>query len=67
MIARIASCSDYDAFIRRVAKNPAARRVKLADLEDNMDLRRLASPTDKDVARSKKYQRAYDLLKGLGA
>src|SRR5690348_14451397 len=30
----------YEAMIVRVAANPLARRVKLADLEDNMDPRR---------------------------
>ncbi len=48
----------YDAFIRRVAMNPIARRVKLGDLDDNMDLSRIAQPTSKDVARSEKYRKA---------
>jgi len=30
----------YEAFISRAAANPLSRRVKLADLEDNMDPRR---------------------------
>jgi len=30
----------YEVFISRAAANPLARRVKLADLEDNMDPRR---------------------------
>jgi (p)ppGpp synthase/HD superfamily hydrolase len=29
----------YEQFIERAIANPLARRVKLADLEDNMDLR----------------------------
>lgn len=33
----------YEAFVERAAANPIARKVKLADLEDNMDLRRLPS------------------------
>ena len=53
---------DYDAFIRRAAVNSMARRVKLADLEDNMDLRRIANPTDEDFARIKKYRRAHAFL-----
>ncbi|HTL18503.1 MAG TPA: hypothetical protein VL793_14800, partial [Patescibacteria group bacterium] len=30
----------YEDFVKRSAANPLAKRVKLADLEDNMDLRR---------------------------
>lgn len=48
----------YDAFIRRVARNPIARRVKLGDLDDNMDLSRIAQPTERDFARIEKYRRA---------
>ena len=55
---------DYDAFIRRAARNPIARRVKLADLEDNMDLRRIPHPAPRDFERLAKYRRAWDLLGG---
>lgn len=57
--------SDYERFIRRVASHPVASRVKLADLEDNMDLRRIKNPTDRDFARTEKYRNAYELLKAL--
>ncbi len=53
---------DYDGFIERVAKNPLARRVKLADLQDNMDYRRLAFLTDDDAKRMKKYHKAWRQL-----
>lgn len=32
---------DYFAFIERAGAHPIARAVKLADLEDNMDIRRI--------------------------
>lgn len=32
---------DYQDFIKRVAKNPIARQVKIQDLRDNMDVSRL--------------------------
>lgn len=48
----------YEEFIRRAALNPIARLVKLADLEDNMDLSRIAQPTAKDYARLEKYTAA---------
>jgi hypothetical protein len=38
----------YEAFVERSASNPIARQVKLADLEDNMDVRRLGGVTEKD-------------------
>lgn len=42
----------YGAFIDRILPNPIARRVKIADLLDNMNLVRLGREiTDKDVAR----------------
>jgi (p)ppGpp synthase/HD superfamily hydrolase len=56
----------YDDFVRRSAGNEIARRVKLADLEHNMDARRLTDVTEKDVERLKKYVQAWRFLKGLG-
>lgn len=55
----------YEDFVKRSASNELARRVKLADLEDNMDARRLSDLTEKDVERLKKYVRAWRFLKGL--
>lgn len=51
---------DYMAFIDRCARNPIARTVKLADLEDNMDIRRLGrEPTAEDAKRQAKYVEAH--------
>ena len=55
----------YQAFVARVAAHPIARRVKLADLEDNMDVRRLADVTDADAARIQRYLAAWRALKGM--
>ncbi len=57
---------DYEAFIRRVAPNPIARTVKLADLQDNSDLSRIARPTERDRQRIEKYQSAIVYLEMLG-
>lgn len=57
--------AEYMAFIRRAAANPIGRAVKRADLEDNMDLRRIAQPTAKDRARIEKYRRALQVLDGV--
>lgn len=46
----------------RAAANPLARAVKLADVGDNMDLSRIASPTDKDYARLREYEKVRAIL-----
>ena len=55
----------YEDFVRRAAKNPLGREVKWADLEDNMDIRRLKEISDDDVERLRKYLRAWQYLNGL--
>lgn len=53
---------EYDHYIKRVMRNDLAIRVKLNDLTDNMDLRRLKELTDDDVKRLHKYIKAYNQL-----
>ena len=48
----------YEEFISRLLLNPVACHVKLADLCDNMDLTRIAEPSQKDFDRVKKYELA---------
>jgi len=55
----------YDQFIERVSLNELAAKVKLLDLEDNMNLRRLNSITEKDIKRMEKYKDAYVFLYGV--
>ncbi len=57
----------YEDFLHRVSLNPIALRVKLADLEDNLDASRIAQPTDRDVRRMEKYRAARTLLESVGA
>jgi (p)ppGpp synthase/HD superfamily hydrolase len=52
----------YEDFVRRSASNPLGRKVKLADLEDNMDLRRQREVTDVDKVRLQKYVKAWNFL-----
>lgn len=54
---------DYDAFVRRAARNPIGRRVKLADLADNSDRSRMPTPTSEDEARFAKYERAMEVIR----
>ena len=53
----------YEDFIERIRLNPIARKVKIADLEDNMDIKRIKEPKDEDWERLKKYHRAWLRLK----
>lgn len=53
---------DYFDFIQRCKANPIGRRVKIADLKDNMDITRLNELIEKDIERLKKYHKAYKIL-----
>jgi len=55
---------EYEKFVERSASDALARRVKLADLEDNMDVRRLPEFNDKGLARLHKYAKAWRFLSG---
>ena|SRR5690554_4741141 len=52
----------YEAFIQRAAGNRLGRVVKLADLRDNADLRRIANPSPADIARTEKYCRSIAII-----
>lgn len=63
-VTKTSENENYDDFIERVKKNPLAVAVKINDLTDNMDIRRLPYLSDKDVKRLKKYLKAYKKLTG---
>ena len=63
-VTKTSENENYDDFIDRVKKNPLATAVKINDLTDNMDIRRLPYLSDKDVKRLKKYLKAYKRLTG---
>jgi (p)ppGpp synthase/HD superfamily hydrolase len=52
----------YDDYISRVKTNKLAIAVKINDLEDNMDVRRMPYMETKDVDRFNKYLKAYQQL-----
>lgn len=54
----------YDDFIARIRPNELARKVKIADIRDNLDLTRLPVVTEKDLQRAAKYHRALAVLLG---
>lgn len=49
----------YEAFIVRAGANAIARQVKIADLEDNMDIRRIGVIGPRDTERLTRYHRAW--------
>ncbi len=53
---------DYIAFVERAGRDPVARVVKRADLEDNLDLSRIPEPTEKDLRRAERYRKALEAL-----
>lgn len=53
----------YDDFITRASKNVIGKEVKIADLQDNMDITRLSYPLkERDLERLNKYLLAYKRL-----
>ena len=52
----------YDDYINGIKTYPPAVRVKLADLEDNMNLMRIKKPETADLERIERYKKAYKEL-----
>ncbi len=52
----------YEDFVLRVSNNDLARKIKIEDIKDNLDLTRLDKVTDKDLARIEKYHQALKRL-----
>ena len=53
---------DYDQLIERVKTNSLAIKVKLNDLTDNMDIKRMNEVKPEDLERFNKYLKAYHSL-----
>src|SRR5215212_8989407 len=54
---------EYPEFVARTKKNTLAAKVKIADIEDNIDVLRLTSLDEYDIARITKYHSAWRFLK----
>ncbi len=52
----------YDDYLLRVMGNEIALKVKIADVRHNMDISRIANPTDRDFQRLEKYQKVLKQL-----
>jgi (p)ppGpp synthase/HD superfamily hydrolase len=66
-ITKLSDEEDYSVYLNRVKSNPLALRVKLHDLQDNMNILRMEKLTEKDMIRLNKYLKTYRiLLKEIG-
>lgn len=53
----------YMDFIVRTHKNNLAKKVKMLDIVDNMDLSRIPNPTEADHSRMERYNKALRVLR----
>lgn len=56
---------DYYDYVKEIGKDPLARKVKIADLEHNMQLGRLKTICEKDLQRLEKYKTCHEYLWSL--
>ena len=54
---------DYEDFIKRSLRNDIGRKVKIADLRENLDVTRIGELSEKDIKRINKYKKALQILK----
>jgi (p)ppGpp synthase/HD superfamily hydrolase len=57
----------YAEFVQRSAGSELSRQVKIADLEDNLDARRMTEVKPEDAERLERYRRAWRDLTGAGS
>lgn len=53
---------DYLGFINRLISNPLAKKVKIEDIKDNLDVTRIDSLSEADLKRIEKYHKALKWL-----
>ena len=61
-VTKTSEDEDYGEFINRVKINPLAVKVKLNDLIDNLDIKRMPEVLESDLKRLNKYLRTYNEL-----
>ena len=52
----------YENFINRILSNELARKIKIEDIKDNLDLTRIESINNEDLKRVLKYHNALRVL-----
>ena len=53
---------NYNDYIERVSNNPLARKVKINDLKDNLDVTRFKSLDESNLSLLNRYLKAYHYL-----
>ena len=53
----------YMAYVKRLASNKDAKKVKMADLRHNSDIHRMKGISEKDFSRLTRYHKAYAYLR----
>jgi len=61
-VTKTSEDEDYQEFTNRVKINPLAVKVKLNDLTDNLDIKRMPLVLESDLKRLNKYLKAYNEL-----
>ncbi len=56
------SNENYYSYVKKIGNSEIARKVKIKDLEHNMDLRRLGEVTELDLERYNKYVKCHQYL-----
>jgi len=55
---------DYQNYLEKISENNLARKIKIEDIKDNLNLTRLTSVSAQDLERAKKYHVALQFLEG---
>ncbi|MDR2652105.1 MAG: hypothetical protein LBC68_07295 [Prevotellaceae bacterium] len=58
------TASTREEYIVRIKESFIATKVKLNDLEHNMDISHISNPTGKDLQQTKRYRREYRQVLG---
>ena len=53
---------EYEDFIKRIVPNELARKIKIEDIKDNLDLTRIESINSEDLKRVLKYHNSLRIL-----
>ena len=61
-VTKYSESEDYEQFVQRALENDIGRRVKIADLRENLDVTRIGELSEKDRQRINKYKRALKTL-----
>jgi len=57
-VTKVSEDEDYQKFIKRAGQNELGRKVKIADIKDNLDITRIGTLNEKDLLRINKYKAA---------